>query len=170
MPSTHRGDRTPVAFRSRPSIASLRCIKQRSTSSARGVGRDELRPARAADSSFDSGPADREALRARAGFVQLPSDGSAIRAGWAAAAALGRRPGETVDLRPPGCLAHANGLLRVAKCGFQPMDEGRSGCQLQRNRERMDYEPTIIFAIEQGTAKRGVVALQSGHVHIGRAP
>jgi hypothetical protein len=34
----------------------------------------------------------------------------------------------------------------------------------------MDYEPTIIFTIEQDTAERGAVALQSGPVLIGPAP
>jgi hypothetical protein len=51
------------------------------------------------------------------------------------------------------------------------MDEGRSGWQLQGNRRKgWIHDPTIIFAIEQGTADRGAVAPQSGPVLIGRAP
>jgi hypothetical protein len=70
-----------------------------------------------------------------------------------------------------GCLAQANGLLRVAKCGFQPMDGCSSGCQLQGNRRKgWIHEPTIIFAIEQGAAERGAVALQGGPVLIGHFP
>jgi hypothetical protein len=58
--------------------------------------------------------------------------------------------------------AHANGLFRVAKCGFHPMD----ACRIA---ETDGYDPTIIFAIEQGTAERGAVAPRSGPVLHGRA-